>query len=72
MNNKGIVINMLCCNPSCSFSENKLIIKSPLNISSGGNCSFKMPQVCPKCKSAVELLNFVSGSVEIEADKIKE
>jgi len=69
MVNKGIVINMLCENPSCSFSEEKLVVKNPLNIvESSGKCSFSIPNSCPKCKSPVELLNFVSGSIEIEKD----
>ncbi|MHA1381185.1 MAG: hypothetical protein ACTSRG_22685 [Candidatus Helarchaeota archaeon] len=70
--NKAIVLNFLCVNVDCNFSQEKLQIKQTLNIvESSGNCSFKIPTCCPRCKSPVELVNFVSGSVEIEADKIE-
>lgn len=70
--NKGVVVYFLCTNPSCSMSENKLEIKKPLNyVSSSGKFSFEVPKCCPKCKSELELLNFVSGNVEIEADDLK-
>ncbi|MHA1381425.1 MAG: hypothetical protein ACTSRG_23910 [Candidatus Helarchaeota archaeon] len=69
--NKGIVLNFLCQNPSCSYSEEMLKIKQPVNIvKASGNCSFKIPTSCPKCKTEIELINFVSGSIEIEADEI--
>ena len=73
MINKGIVINLLCCNPSCNYSDKKLVIKKTLQVSeSTGNCQFKIPKSCPKCASPLELLNFISGSVEIEPDLIRE
>lgn len=71
MANKGVVIYLLCENPSCSFSEEKLVIKQPLVVSgSSGKCNFSFPKECPKCKTSLELLNFVSGSVEIQPDKL--
>ena len=67
--NKGIVISMLCTNPSCTFSEQKLKIKQAFTIAAtSGRCVFNMPKCCPKCKSGIELLSFVSGSVEITED----
>lgn len=66
---KGIVIRALCTNPSCSFSENKIEIKQALNkVNQTGKYSFQVPQSCPKCKSEIEMLGFVSGSVEIIPD----
>jgi len=65
--NKGIVVRYLCTNPSCSFSEQKLEHKSSLVIS-GASARFKLLNNCPKCKGGLEMLNFVSGSVEITPD----
>jgi len=71
MKNKGIVLKFLCTNPSCSFSESELIVKSTLSyVSSSGKASFVVPKICPKCKFGLELLNFISGSVEIKEDEI--
>jgi len=68
--NKGVIARFLCVNPDCNYSEEKLEVKSTLN-NSGGKLNFKVPSVCPKCKSPIELINFVSGSVTIEEDKLE-
>ena len=68
---KGIVIKYLCTNPSCEFSESVLDDKQPIVFSSG-KCSFKTINSCPKCKSGVEMINFVSGSMTIVEDKINQ
>ena len=68
--NKGVVISYLCTNPSCSYSEEKLIIKKPVTFSNKGGCKFEGISTCPKCKSSIELLHFISGEVEITEDKI--
>jgi len=66
---KGIIISALCTNPSCPHSEEELIMKQPFQQTlSSGKCSFVMPIKCPKCLSGVEVLNFVSGTIEIEKD----
>jgi len=67
---KGVVISYLCRNPDCSYSEEKIIIKKPVTSSTNGNCKFEGISSCPKCKSPVELLHFISGEVEITEDKI--
>jgi hypothetical protein len=68
---KGIILSYLCLNPSCEFSEKQLIIKNPLTSSSNGsNHKFSGISSCPKCKSAIELLTFVSGTIEIVEDNI--
>jgi len=67
--NKGVIINLLCTNPDCEHSQTKLKIESPLIISNN-NCSFKILKECPRCKSGLEFINFVSGRLEITADNI--
>jgi hypothetical protein len=70
--NKGIILYYLCTNPGCTYSEQKLVIRKPLvHVTSSNKFTFNVPKCCPKCKSELELLNFVSGSVEIEQDKIE-
>lgn len=66
---KGVVVNYLCTNPSCDLSENKLEIKEPLTML-GNTARFNTLKCCPKCKSGVEMINFVSGVVEIKVDKV--
>lgn len=68
---KGIIIRYLCENPSCTYSENKIKFTTSLNVS-GAKANFKILNCCPKCKSSIELINFISASVEFEEDKIKE
>lgn len=69
MGNKGVISTFLCTNPSCTYSERKLVIESALNsTSTSGNHSFKTPTCCPKCKSGIELLHFVSGAMSLESD----
>ena len=67
---KGIIINMLCTNPECPYSDDKLRIKNAVTISGTGKATFDVPNSCPRCKSPLELLTFQSGSVEIVADAI--
>lgn len=68
--NKGIIISLVCQNPSCEFSEKILVKKTTLAVTkSSGKASFEIPKNCPKCKSELELLSFISGSVEIQPDK---
>jgi len=69
--NKGVVVNLLCQNPDCQYSEEKLKMESAVNITGSGTCSFKILKSCPRCKTELELINFVSGSLEIKADEIK-
>jgi primosomal protein N' len=67
--NKGIVINLVCTNSACSYNEG-FITKEALNSSSTGKHSFSTPKVCPRCESEIELISFVSGTMEIVEDKI--
>lgn len=72
MNNKGVVVNSLCTNPDCTYSQEKLVTKASLVYAvSSGSCTFKVPKACPRCRAPIEVLNFVSGEVEITADKIE-
>ncbi len=68
---KGVIVRYLCTNPSCAFSEKILEDKQALNGSSS-TMSFKSLSSCPKCKSGIEMINFVSGSVEITEDEISQ
>lgn len=68
---KGIVVKYLCTNPSCSFSETPLIDKKALTTGSS-KYSFPVLKCCPKCKSGIDMINFVSGSVQIKEDKISQ
>jgi len=69
--NKGVVISYLCQNPSCPYSEEKLVVKKPVTSLNNGNCKFEGISCCPKCKSPIKLLHFVSGEVEITKDNIQ-
>jgi len=70
MDNKGVVITFMCINPDCNFSHEKIVIKKPVSITGNNKFSFTAISSCPKCKSPVEMINFVSGTLEIEADEI--
>lgn len=70
---KGIILTLSCENVGCPYSDENLQLEETLNVTtSTGNCSFKVPKVCPKCKSSIKLRNFYSGNVEIKPDVIKE
>lgn len=68
---KGIVVKYLCTNPSCDLSETVISDKRAVVLTSG-KCSFPVISSCPKCKSGVEMLNFVSGTVAVTEDKIEQ
>lgn len=66
---KGVIVRYLCTNPSCSYSDKYLKYESSVN-QTATKFSFKVLNFCPKCKSNVELLNFVSADIELIEDKI--
>ena len=62
----GIIVELLCTNPSCRYSENKLESRQALvSAVSSGTRTFKVPKSCALCKSPVELIDFHSGTVKV-------
>jgi hypothetical protein len=68
--NKGIILYFLCTNSSCSYSNEKIELKEVLQSTKAQDkFSFTSIKKCPKCKSSVEFLDFVSANVKITRDE---